>query len=305
MAVRLSGQQFPKAAIGLGPLTAILLMSACGGPGIPSHTGYKSPKAKPWKKPKSLALGDKDEVKVDGELSYAAYKRARWYSVQLPQTGDLTVTTDATAPAELDDFDLAFEILDPNYNVIAKADSEEEDAKEAIKKRTVAIEVPGRYLIHVYLQRRIDAAEYEMRVGFAPTGGTTRSDFPAGVEFLGDLPLVPIADDTPLDRRPKPVREHRPRSKPRDREPVASTPAPPPPPSTTFSGTILRVQVGGGGSEITFSRAQGVQSGMKGRVAGVSQNSGFTVGDCNDRTCKAHVQLTPDQIGSGKVVIAP
>jgi len=280
-----------------------VLFAACGGRDIPLHSGYKSAKAKPWKKPKNIALNEKFEGKADGELNYAAYKRARWYALQLPSAGDLTLNLEVTPPADAEDFDLAIEVFDPGNRIIAKADAEEEDAKETTKKRTVEIAEPGKYLIQLYLQSRMDIAEFELQVAFAPKPGELKTDFPASVAFVGELPQVPLTDDTPADRKPK-VATHtgkRPTgpTKPKDPKPVT-----PPPTATTFSGSVLKVVVVGDGTEITFSRAEGVNPGMKGRVAGV-QSGGFTVGNCSERSCKGVVHATPDQIGAGKVIISP
>ena len=278
-----------------------ILLAACGGRDIPLHNGYKSTKAKPWKKTKNLALNEKFEGKIDGELNYGAYKRARWYAVQLPSAGELALALEITPPADAEDFDLAMEVFDPGNRVIAKADLDEEDAKETTKKRTVEIAAAGKYLIQIYLQGRMDIAEYELQLAFTPNPGELKTDFPASVAFIDDLPQVPLTDDTPADRRPKVIAHTGRRPPPVVKKgPVVIAP----PAATTFSGMVLKVIVVGDGTEITFSRAEGVNSGMKGRVVGV-QNSGFTVGNCSDRSCKGVVKATPDQIGAGKVSISP
>ncbi len=280
---------------------SLVLFAACGGRDIPLHSGYKSAKAKPWKKPKNLTLNEKFEGKTDGELNYGAYKRARWYALQLPSAGELALALEVTPPADAEDFDLAMEVFDPGNHVIAKADADEEDAKETSKKRSVEITAPGKYLIQVYLQGRMDSAEYELQLAFTPKPGELKTDFPASVAFLDDLPQVPLTDDTPANRKPKVIAHtgRRP-SPPPKKDPVVVAP----PSSATFSGMVLKVIVVGDGTEITFSRAEGVNPGMKGRVVGV-QNSGFAVGNCSDRSCKGVVKATPDQIGAGKVSISP
>lgn len=278
-----------------------ILVAACGGRDVPLHNGYKSAKAKPWKKPKNLALNEKFEAKIDGELNYATYKRARWYAVQLPSAGELALNLEITPPADAEDFDLAMEVFDPGNRVIAKADLEEEDAKETTKKRLVEITAPGRYLLQIYVQGRMDTAEYELQLAFTPKPGELKTDFPASVAFIDDLPQVPLTDDTPADRKPKVIAHtgRRVPSPPKKDPVVVAAPA-----STSFSGMVLKVIVVGDGTEITFSRAEGVNPGMKGRVVGV-QNSGFAVGNCSDRSCKGVVRATPDQIGAGKVSITP
>src|SRR5262245_5925957 len=139
-------------------LASMLVAAACGGPQIPTHNGYKSEKVKPWKKPKTLAWDEKMEVKTDGELSYPDQRRARWYALELPAAGELTLKLEVTPPGDAvnEDFDLAMEVLDPGYRVIGKADSEEEDVGELAKTRTLLDLQPGNYLVHVYLQGRMD-----------------------------------------------------------------------------------------------------------------------------------------------------
>ena len=278
-----------------------LLLAACGGRDIPLHNGYRSAKAKPWKKTKNLTLNDKFEGKTDGELNYGAYKRARWYALQLPSAGELALALEITPPPDAEDFDLAMEVFDTGNRVIAKADIEDEDAKETTKKRSVEIAEPGKYLIQVYLQGRMDIAEYELQLAFTPKPGELKTDFPASVAFVDELPQVPLTDDTPANRKPKVIVRTGRRTPPQTKkDPVVVAP----PASTSFSGMVLKVIVVGDGTEITFSRAEGVNPGMKGRVVGV-QNSGFAVGNCTDRSCKGVVRATPDQIGAGKVSISP
>ena len=65
-------------------------VTACGGPQIPTHNGYKPKEAKPWKKPKALKFDDKGEAKAEGDLSYPDMRRARWYELSLPSSGQLT-----------------------------------------------------------------------------------------------------------------------------------------------------------------------------------------------------------------------
>ena len=57
------------------------------------------------------------------------------------------------------------EILDPGYRVIAKSDLEEEDAHELTKSKTLYDLAPGKYLIHLYLQSRLDTADFIKKGG--------------------------------------------------------------------------------------------------------------------------------------------
>jgi hypothetical protein len=283
------------------PLIIVGLLTSCGGRDIPLHTGYKSEKSKPWKKAKGIAFNEKFEAKIDGDLNYSEYKRARWYALQVPASGDLNLTLEVTPGAEIEDLDMAMEVFDTSNRVIAKADSEDEDTKETTKKRTVALPTAGRYLIQVYLQGRMDIGEFELQVAFAPRPGELKTDFPASVAFVGDLPQVPLTDDTPADRKVK-VAGRKPRPteprKPKEPKVVATAPTT----NTTVGGAVMKVVIAGDGTEITFTRGTGVETGMSGRVVGLS-SGGFTVGACSDRSCKAVVKATPDQIGAGKVAI--
>ncbi|HLL22968.1 MAG TPA: hypothetical protein VK427_12600, partial [Kofleriaceae bacterium] len=69
----------------------VLALGACGGVKVPNHSGYKTATAKPWKKPKVLAWDDKLEAKAEGELAYKNYTRARWFAIDLPAPGEVTL----------------------------------------------------------------------------------------------------------------------------------------------------------------------------------------------------------------------
>ncbi len=64
---------FPAMRFAVPAVLVALLSAACGGPGIPAHSGYKQAKAQPWKKAKVIALDEKLEGKADGELDYREY----------------------------------------------------------------------------------------------------------------------------------------------------------------------------------------------------------------------------------------
>jgi hypothetical protein len=281
---------------------ALAVLSACGGPDIPMHSGYKNDKVKPWKKPKLIALDEKGEGKAEGDLDYAEYRRARWYAVDLPSEGELDLSLEIAPPAEDEDFDLAMEVLDPNFQVITKADNDEEDAHEILKQRSLYDLSAGRYLVHLYLERRIDQADYDLKVKFLAQAKAFESDFPAMVRFIPRLPLVPVLDDTPADQ----IRIAR---KPQiKRTGKGRTPKVTPPPETgnKIPAHVINVAVSGANAVITIDRGtdKGVRDGMKGYVTGV-KDGGFTVTSCTERNCKANIKgATPDMISrSGKVII--
>jgi len=284
-------------------LASLVGLGACGGTKIPVHSGYKSDKAKPWKKPKNLTLDEKLEAKSEGELSYGDMRRARWYAIQLPSHGELSLKLEITPPGDEanEDFDLALEILDPGFRVISKSDLEDEDAGELTKNKTLFDLEPGKYLIHLYLQGRMDSADYVLRASFKGTkAAELKTDFPALVGFVPALPMVPLTDDTPAKYRPPTNAVVR----------VTRAPKPPPgtpkPVATVLSARIVGVSVVTGGTKITVGRGTntGAMSGMKAKLAGISGTYSI---DCNENTCSATISATPDQIrgAGGSVTLLP
>lgn len=279
-------------------IVAMGALMACGGPQVPAHNGYKPKEAKPWKKPKTIKFDAKMEGKADSEVSYADMRRAKWFQVDLPSNGQLGLQLEITPPGDAvnDDFDLAMEVLDPSFHVISKSDLEDEDAHELNKKKTLVDLPPGKYLVHVYLEGRMDSAEFTLRTAFKATAAAeAKTNFPAEVPFPPALALVLLQDDTPPHYKatvttvthhqgPKPV-------KPKPDAPVLAT----------VSARIIGIQVVAGGTSITVGRGlkSGAANGMSGTIPGVGS---FTLGNCNDNTCTAVVKATPDQIKSANSV---
>jgi len=274
------------------------LLAACGAK-IAQHSGYKHPKSKPWKSAKAIKLDDKrQEGKIDGFLDYAKYDRAKWYYVQIPSHGELDLSCEVTPGDNAsDDFDMALEVLDPGFRVISKSDKEEEDAGELTKTKTLFDLDPGKYYIHLYLQSRIDTADYYLKVKFKPTTAPEeQSNFPDEVAFVPNLPMVPLNDDTPRKYRPKVVVHHRrPIRKPQNKDP--EKPAP-----TILSARIVGVSVVGGGTRVVLGRGTltGAASGMRAKLKGI--NGSFPI-DCNENTCTAVVSATPDQVKGGGTTV--
>ena len=288
----------------------MIVLAACGGAQIPMHNGYRADVTKPWLHPKKLKIDDKKaEAKAHGELSYPERRRAVWYAIDLVAPGELDLRVDITPPDESvdEDFDLGFEVYDPAYKVIAKSDADSNDAGELTKTKKLLDLAPGRYLVHLYLESRLDTAEYTLHADFKASGAAVeaKTDFPANVQFVGALPLVPLEDDAPKDYRPPTTvashavvhhgRGHR------------APPPPPPPPAKTLSARIIGLSVVSGGTQITVGRGtnNGAAAGMKGKVDGLA-NATFTLSACSERTCTATVPATPDQLKSaGGVVLTP
>jgi hypothetical protein len=284
-------------------IVLVCTVTACGGPQIPTHNGYKPKEAKPWKKPRALKFDDKGEAKAEGDLSYPDMRRARWFELSLPSSGQLTLGLEATPPGDAvnEEFDLGMEVLDPAYRVISKSDLEDEDAHELNKKKTLVELAPGKYLVHVYLQGRMDTADFALHATFKATAAAeVKSNFPADVLFVPVLAQVPLQDDTPRNYRPQTQAVVKVIKKP-------NAPPPPPPPAATVSARIIGVQVVSGGTLITVGRGKssGASDGMKAKINGIS--GAFTIGNCNERTCTATVAATPDQIknSNGTVTLSP
>lgn len=281
-------------------------LAACAGPQIPTHNGYRPKETKPWKKTKTLKFDDKNEAKAEGDLSYPDMRRARWYELTLPGNGQLTLTLDVTPPGDAvnDDFDLGLEVLDANYHVISKSDLEDGDAHELAKKKTLVDLPPGKYLVHLYLQGRLDTADFALHAAWKPTApAELKSNFPADVPFVPALAMVPLQDDTPRNYRPVVTTTVRSARHPR----AAPPPPPPPAPVATVTARIINVQIVPGGTQITVGRgtSTGASDGMRGTIRGVP--GGFQIGSCNERTCSATIRATPDQIKSsdGVVTLTP
>src|SRR5262249_48919488 len=157
---------------------------------------YKGKKPQPWKKAKTLKFDDKMEAKAEGDLSYPNFKRAAWYIADLQQPGELDLRVEITPPGDgvNDEFDLGFEVMDSGYRTIAKSDLEEGDAGELTKSKSLLDLEPGKYYVHLYLQGRLDTADYTLRANFKPMSTVGKSDFPAQVAFVPLLPMVPLQD---------------------------------------------------------------------------------------------------------------
>ena len=285
----------------------VAVLCACGGVKVPKHSGYKSEKSKPWKKPKVLTWDEKLEAKTEGDLEYKDYRRARWFAVDLPAQGELTLRLEITPPGEQtnEDFDLGLEVLDPGFRVISKSDLEDDEAGELTKTKALLDLNAGRYYIHLYLQGRLDTADYIMRLTYKRTApAEVKSNFPAEVAFVPSLAMVPLNDDTPKGYKPeqpkvvKIIKGPRKPSEPKVVEPKV----------TAIQARVIGVSIVSGGTQITVGKgtATGAAAGMKGKINGLATGS-FTVASCNERTCLAVVQATPDQIkaAGGTVSLSP
>ena len=125
----------PGSALGVGILLAVLGASGCG-PAIPEHDGYSSSKT-PWKKLKRVKWKDDNTARIEDTVSYPARKRARWYQVDLPGDGELTIKMEVVPEAQ-GEFKLGFEVMDAGYRSIMRMYDDEEffpDKKGRVKKK--------------------------------------------------------------------------------------------------------------------------------------------------------------------------
>jgi hypothetical protein len=305
-----------RAALCTAALSCTSAVIGCGGPRVPAHDGYRERWVAGWKKPTVLKFDEDYEAEIDGELSYPRRQRTRWFAVELPDDGKLEVQLMAaplglqpgeTELVDMDDpFDVGMELYDRSYRVLARADRDDEDVGERRKNRTVEEVRRGRYLIHLFLQRRLDEAEFTLRVKLDRGSMEAETDFPKAVAFVDALPVIPAFDDSPESSRPrcrgskcgKPA--SKPARKPKDEKttPTASTPA-----AGSMKVRIVVVRgVSSGGTEITLNRgsSQGVAAGWKGKVvtkSGAALDGGsFTIVSVKTTTSRARVNLSQDAV---------
>lgn len=297
---------------------ALALAVGCGGKQVPQHTGYKGKKPTPWTKAKPIELDEEYKAKVSGELDYGEFKRAKWYSLTLPGPGTVDFNFEFV-PGTDDDMDVAFEVLDPNNKVLVRADNESEDVNEQKKQRKLENLPEGRYLIHVYLQGRLDTADFDLKLAFARGTAVWKSDFPNQVPFPEELAAVPPFDDTPASAPPpKCGVPGKPKCPKRCGTPGAPACRPPPPPPDTcgvpgkppcklppIAASITNVDPDPAGARITIAAgtSDDAANGMKGYVKGV-KGANFTLSGCTATRCSATVKAAVDDVrNSGEVVI--
>ncbi len=281
-------------------ILAFALAAGCG-PSAPLHNGYRKNRAKPWLKAKVNQFDEAGEIEIDSKVSWAKRRRARWYAIDVPAFGDLSVTLRSEQIGESsDEFDLAFEVLAENGKVLLVADKEEDDAGEEEKERALAEVDPGRYLIHVFLQSRTHAATFNLRVKFVPGVQPNDSTFPRDVAYIGNLPAVPPVDDAP----PPVIVRHKCKGKKCKR--VIRVPPP-------TAGKSVRVRITGitaseRGSRIRIGagKNKGITKGSRGAIITKSgtriTNGIFTVSRVTSTESFASVRAKSDAINAAKYV---
>ncbi len=324
---------FVRGTMAVATATIVVGMLGGCGPKVPQHDGYRARRHKPWKKAKLLKFDEDKEAEVDHFVDYGKRRRARWYAVELPSDGEIQIKMEVTPPPGKEEFDLAFEVLNPDYKVINTANAEDDDAGELKKNRTLYELKEGRYYIHVYAQGRMDRADFSLRIKFKSGTLPHETDFPAQVAFVTPLATVPAFDDAPTiacgtcncrkdarckaecsrcSRKPVNCRKCncrrsckwsckkkcgiRTASRPKKPKPGNAQPA-----ATSVSGRIVRLVKSGSGTKITINRGakHGVAVGWKGsivRKGKTIQNGHFTVGAVNPTTSFATVAASPDAV---------
>jgi len=276
--------------------------TACG-PAFPTHDGYPEAAKQPWKKPAKLALDGKLEAEVEGSVSYEQRNRARWYAVELPTPGELAIKF-TYEPLGEREFDLAFEVLGPNFNVLTTANAEDDDAKKDKKERTLYELAPGTYYVHVYTQGRMDAADFTLDLKHTMVTPEEKTDFPAQVAYVDPLAVVPAVDDAPPPTR----RPRRPRGPRQPKQPDQ----PEPPTGDSLSGRIAGYGVAGGKTKLIVDRGSndGVSIGWRGQVVSKDgravRSGGFTVSAVRGNECEGMVSLSVDDAkAAGRVILRP
>lgn len=279
---------------GLHAGLALIVLTASGcGPSV-THDGYKSLRQQPWKSPKELTFDEDSELEVDDQVDYPRRRRAKWYAVDLPAYGNLKLRlTVQPLEDESKEIDIAMEVLDSTYRVIATADADDEDAGDLNKRRTLEDLDAGRYYIHVYAQRRLDRADYTLRGTYERGSKAYESTFPYEVPYVGILPAVPLFDDTPPKPEPKRIVH--------SKRPVAK-------PTTTVRGRISGITTTAKGTQIKIDRgsSQGVDKGWRGVVVTKSgkaiENGQFTVSKVSSSESYGLVKATQDAVTAAKYV---
>jgi hypothetical protein len=295
----------------LGIVLGLLFVVGCGGVKVPQHSGYKKPKSKPWEKPKVLKL-EKGAAKADVDLDYATYKRAKWLAVDLPGPGTLDVQIEVSPNSgnggvseegEELDLDVGFEIVDgKSFAVLHKSDLEADDAHELKKQRSLKDLEEGRYLIHLYLQGRMDSADVDVKVEFERGEKAWKSDFPNQVAFPDRLAAIPPLDDAPeqvaVVKKKRVTRVDKPRDDKDKDKPE------PPGGGGMVQAEISDTQPNGTGTSITIGAGtgDGLENGLSGSVRGV-RNSGFKLSGCGPATCRATVKAAIEDVRSAGTVV--
>lgn len=256
---------------------------------VPKHDGYRSSTQKPWQRATNVEFDDLYEAEVEGRISYPDRKRAKWFQVRLPGDGDLDVALSLPFQEDVaDPVDLAFEILDSQYNVLAQATAEDDDAGEFKKERTLLELSRGVYYIHVYAQLRTDEAEFAVRLKYNRGTAEYVSDFPNNVPEMTELAIIPVVDDTPAKVVKKPEKKRPEKKRPEKKEETAK-----------LRARILHRTKSGKSTKITIGAgsANGVAKGWKGYLKGPDGDTvRFSIASAGVRQSTATVALSQQKM---------
>lgn len=349
-----------KSIFVLAGTLALVSGTGCAGK-APKHNGYPAGTSgdgpsRPWARPTMIALDARGKLTAEFALSYPKRARAKWLAVDLPAPGALMLALDVFAtsgdqvPVDLELYDATLTRIASKGDVGAATkrqakpsdgepgfvDDQDDDAdqfevsdpSDAQQQWEYTRLPPGRYLIHAFVKRRLDAATLELTGKFtAGAGPVATPSAPLVVTELAlppPLPLVPVTDDTPgarsardkpREREPSGRKPDKERAKDKDGDQAADKPAEKPngeprgdaPGDAPTSARIINVSVVAGGTEITINRGtdHGLAAGVAGQVIGVKQGS-FSLAKCAPRTCKATVKASTTELAAAsKVTLAP
>lgn len=162
-------------------------LAACPA-GLPSHSGYK--RKAPWKKAKRVKFKEgKTSAEIEGTVSYIKRRRARWYKFTLNERSELKYKYEVTPNEDTDEFELPLEILDPDFRVISKTESDDEEFGALTKERELYELQPGTYYVHIYTRGMLDEAQFSLRIDY-----TSVVDPDPTLPVLPEQPLVPVVD---------------------------------------------------------------------------------------------------------------
>jgi hypothetical protein len=290
--------------------TLSFLLVACGGAQV--HSGYPTGEMEPWSSPTTLRLNDNGDASADGEVSFPKRERARWYAVDLPASGSLSVRL--VIDSRSTGADVGVEVLDAGYNVLAQP-FDDNDIEQEEKLRTVQEARAGRTYIHVFASKRLDEVDYRLRVRFEPSatgtrttvasgdpGEGSRSVFPWTVPNVPPLPAVPATEEAPR-RGGRPVAERPPAPEPEPTDPAMDTS------TQTVKGRIIEFAAAGSGVKIVINRGMdaGVDQGWTGYVVdgrGRSLSKGsFKIRSVKNDESEGVVGVTLDAIQANRNVV--
>jgi hypothetical protein len=172
-----------------------------------------------------IKIGDDGEASVQDVVTYPGGDRVDWKVFEIKGPKDITVSLRWKPPRE--NLDLAFNVLDEGFNVLARAKPSPNSGK---KKKEVDIKAAGagKYYVQIYAPERGDAGDYTLEISVRDVAVVDTSNIPK----VPDPPRLPALPPPPC-----------PPGTPPDKCPTGSGPAPACPPGAA-AGTICACMPG-------------------------------------------------------------